>query len=640
MSSIYAPDLSGISWEYYFSTYQRTIFKYNQKVMFDVPVFQNERLEVIRLGVLPVTLVYGVDYIVYDDDIDYDAMSVCKNIDPNFNIPLLKSISIIINDAHSFKVQMKFNQLFADSINYTAINQNREIEVTPMLIANMVEQIAYLQQLIIDTAGSYSPQSVTVKLALLEDPNGASPDNLVIDEPHDIDTLNNRCLIRTVYGAFFKDSVIIKNGLTGVALVPDIDYMVLDLDMIRTKITSNESGVYQTIKVLKAMVGEVKVSYQAYGGVADVSSMRTIQDRIGIIEDYLSRTSYLTPKTLPADPSICGIRDKIQEMEGTMRLLLQNGLPNYGDVSSGHAVVKRITSQDTAAHWWSIATLYRVAGSADNVLADVFKFRFKSLISNLIFECDVVVNVNANSSNRLTVTCNNSNIPADTLAKYCPKLRIIDVSAGGVYSGIVLQLGMKLGTGILQETFDIEDMSGRESCWQLIPFSATATPPEDTAVLMPNGVSVFSYNDSVAHINEAVIPFKEGLNIITASTSIPLQLGNININTVGITENFDIVVQNVGTIDINNAKSFVITAIAEIGGANERKLEFIVPINSKDSLRKIWSGNTKVSTSEEVYQIEVKLWYSSTDSAYKIGYYVSTVNTQLTLNVVATKLVF
>lgn len=633
--SIFEPDLSGLNWDYYVSTYQRTVFQYAQKLLFEVPIFQNERLEVVRLsgGILQ----YGVDYIVYDDDKNIDAMSVCKNIDPAFDKVLLKSITILINPTTPFRVQVKFNQLFADSINYAQINQAQEIEVTPVLIANMVEQITYLQQMFIDKSGEYSTQSAVVKLALNEYPNGDNPENLIIDEPHDIDTLNNKCLIRPIYGAFFRDSVSLKNSLSGQELVGNVDYKIIDLDISRTKATANTSGVYRLIKVIKESVGEVKVSYRAYGGEADVASLRRIQDRMHVVEEYLGNTSYITPSTLPADPTIISVRNKLQEIEGTMRLLLQNGLPSYGDVSSGNAVVKKLTAQDTNLHWWTIGTLYRVDGSVDNILSDVFKFRLKSVMTQLMFECSVAVNVNGSTHDRISVVCNNSNIPADTLLRYAPKMRILEVSAGGVYSGVVLQLGMKLGT-ILQETIDIEDMSGRESCWKLVPFSNDSTPPEDTGVLMPNGVSIFSYGETAALVNEAAIPFREGINVLLAAANLPVQLGSISAGTIGVTSNTEMVVQTLNSLLLNAAQFIELSIMFNIGESTERLVKLIAPITTKDEVNGYWSGWITTSVGIEDYQISVIISDDGIDRTVRFD--VAASKLDITLNITAMKLLF
>lgn len=635
----YDPDLSGVNWSYYVTNYQRTIFKYNQKILFEVPVFQNDRLEIIRLGTVNQKLQVGSDYAVYEDDVDYDAISVCKNIDPNFSATLLKSVTLVVNVTSPFKIQAKFNQLFADVINYARINQAQEIEVTPVLIANMVEQISYLQQMILDQANSYSAQSSITKMALNEYPDGDNNENLITDELHDIDTINGKCLIRTIYGSFFKDSVIVKNELTDAVFIPGVDYQIIDLDISRTKVTANASGVYRIIKILKSFVGGVKVTYRAYGGEADVASIRMVQDRVKVIEEFLSRTSYITPSTIAADPTVVLIQNKLQELEGTMRLLLQNGLPSYGDVTTGTAVVKKITAQDSGLHWWTIATLYRVDGSVDDVIADVFRFRLKTMLSKMMFECIVAVNADGDADKRLDITCMNSNVPNNTLDKFCPKLRILEVNAGGVYSGIVLQLGMKLGSGILQETFDIEDMSGRESCWKLVAFSATSSPPEDTGVLMPNGQLTFTYGDATAKVDAQIIPLSSGLNVFIPELNLPLAVGNFSSNQVGTTANYDKVVDALGDVELSVVKAFSMTVIVDIGTNGQKTVEFIVPVTSRDETLKQWTGQSYINAVFGRYDMRVRIWIDANNKKY-VGFDVMSDNLTTTLNVTAVKLLF
>lgn len=637
--SIYTPDLTGLDWTYYVNNYQRTIFRYPQKVQFDIPIFENNRLVVTKLGTVNTVLTKGTEWVVQDDDIDYDAISVCKNIDPNFNGILLKSITLLTYVDTNFKIQVTFNQLFADSINYAAINRDQEIEVTPTLISNLVAQIAYLQQMVINFNSTFSEQSSVTKVALNEYPNGDNDDNLIIDELHDLDTLNGKNFIRPIYGSFFRDSVIIKNTLTNEAFALT-DFEVQDLDISRTKTTSNHSGVYRLINVSKEFVGQVKVTYRAYGGVADVASIRSIQSQLNIVESFLSGTSYITPSTLSADPTIVNILNKLQELDGTMRLLLKNGLPTYGDATTGTAVLKKMTAQDTNLHWWTIATLYRVDGSVDNVLADVFKFRLKSLVSNMMFECSVAVNVSGNTEKRLSVTCENSHVQNDILEKYCPKLRILEVNTGGIFSGVVLQLGMQLGAGILQETIDVEDMSGRESCWKLVAFDSNSTPAEDTGVLMPNGSAIFTYGDSSALIDEMIIPLKDGISIMNDSSNIPLALGSINGGTIQSTSDSDLIFQNLDEVNMESVQSFEIKATVDIGEASAFPVLLNIPVIAKNATTKFWSGYVRsLDLGFSQYNIGFSLFFG-TDSKYTVKFDIAASDQTRTLNVIDIKLKF
>ena len=643
MPSYYDIDKSGVDLAYYTTVYNRVIFKSPQKLKFDKPVFHNDMLEVIDIsGGVPTNLIEGTDWIVMPDDQHDDAIAYVKSIDSAFNGVLLKSITIIKPYNSDYKVQLKFNQLYSDNIDYARINQYQELEVTPTLIGNMLEQVHYLQQMVLNSSDVYSAQSSEVKV-LDEVPTGDDDTNLIVDEAHDINTIDGIAYIRTIYGAFFKDSVVIKNGNSGDALELGTHYEILEADLAKTNNTNNPSGVFMTIKITFDFVGEILVSYRAYGGATDVISVRKLHDRVLGVENFLSGNSFVTPHTLSADPAMMSINDKIQHLEGMMRLLLQNGLPSYGDVSTGTAVLKKLISPDAMLHWWSIATLYRVDGSSSDITADVFKFRIKSLHSGIMFECSVAVNVNDNSDSRISVTCDNDNIPANTLETITPKLRILEVKSGGQYSGVVLQLGMRLGVGILQETIDIEDMSGKESCWKVVPFTADSVNPEDTAVLMPDELTTYSYDTPNHLVDEAMIPFKSGLNILKVNSNIPLTLNALNdINVVDNTD-LDSMVQEVGDIDMSGVTGFKNSITVNIGDPSPVTVDLLIPLTKWDKMNRVWEGRSEISINDVKMIWICKLFFDVQAIAYKMSYTVLPVDTTIitdTFNVVSTKLVF
>ena len=640
----FTPDLTGVDIDYFVTTYRRTIFRYPQKLMFDVPVFRNTRLQGYMIMTTSVPLIEGTDYQIQPDDLDYDAMSVCRNIDPTFNKELLKSITIIspyvFGDDNDYIVQLAFQQLYVDQINYARINKDRQIDLTPTLLSNMVEQIDYLQQMILKSGGDYTPQSAEARF-LDECPAGNMDDHVIDGEIHTVNTLIGVKYINPVYGAFFRDSVVLTNPETSNDLVEDTDYEIIEADLTKTAISSNRSGVYRTIKIITDFVGTIKIKYRAYGGSTDIVGIRNISDRVKLVEEYLSLVSPITPKTLSADPTIISIHNKLQEMDGAMRLLLKNGLPSYGDVSTGTALLKKVVAADSLGHWWNIATLYRVEGSSDDILADVIKFRLKSLLSGMMFECAVAVNVSNQAANRITVSCIDSNMPADVLNKFTPRLRILEVKVGGLYSGVVLQFGMKLGMGILQETFDIEDMSGRESCWKLIPFSATSVPPEDTGVLMPNGTSIFATGEVNSVVNEAEIPFKDGLGLLLPNSNVPLEIDLFNSVLNPVTVEKNLIVQAVGDISLDKLISFDCKIIYDIAGAGSI-IDFIIPVTIRNKFDMVWYGTTEVVIGTDLYKVTCKLFYDENTSAYSIEFMVKELqlSTIRTLNLIELKLTF
>jgi hypothetical protein len=528
MPSYFQPDLSGIDSDYYKDTELRVVFRNTQVIEFDMPVFYNANLEIFEVGSPPVQLIENTDWTVQPSDIDFDSISRIKAIDDTFSHTLLKSVTITKPFISQYEIQLKFNQLYPNTIDYAPVDPNNQVELTPTLISNMTEQLAYLQQIVLGKVSSYTEESGTIKI-LEEDNDKLNPDNFISGELHDVNTVNNIDYIRPIYGAFFEDSVTIRNHLSGVPYVKDTDYDIIEADLLKTAKTSNTSGVYLTIRFKKPIVGTVEVDYHAYGNSTDIASMKGLYSRLETIEEFLSGGTFITPSNLRINPSIQRLNDKLQSLESNMRLLLQNGLPTYGDVSTGTAVLKKVSAIDSDLHWWSIATLYKVDGSDDFVKKDTFKFRLTSIHSDLMFECSVAVDVD--NINLTQVKCLNANIPVDTLQSTCPMLRLIYSNMGATYEGVVLQIGLKLQS--LQETFDIEDMSGRESCWKLVPFDVNSTPPEDTAVLLPDNTLVWATGDPEKRF---FIPFNVPIDISSdIDVSITTTIFGNNINNEELT---------------------------------------------------------------------------------------------------------
>ena len=287
----YQPDLTGEAPENYLDTYQRMIWKGSQKLEFTTPVFNNANLEVIAVGGTPTNLVLGTDFIIEPNDVHDDAIAFCKSIDDQFNLVLIKSLTIIRPFTGNYMVQCKFNQLFADDIQYTKLHTTSDtLEVTPNLVSNMVEQIDYLQQMVLNASEAYSVQSGFAKIIDV-DMTGTAPENLITDELHDINTANGIRFINTIYGPFFRNGLIVTNALTGLPLDED-DYQVLEVDLAKTHNCSDPLGVYRSIEILVPFVGQIAITYQAYGGSTDVISMDSLKDKLVVLETFLSENSF------------------------------------------------------------------------------------------------------------------------------------------------------------------------------------------------------------------------------------------------------------------------------------------------------------------------------------------------------------
>jgi hypothetical protein len=590
-------DISGSDPIYYVDTYNRVLYKSPQKLEFDVPVFVNSTFEIIDTGGgVPTNLVLNTDFIISPDDIDTDAIAFVKSIDITFDLILVKSITVVRPYVEDRRILCKFNQLHASNISYTNINTD-PVNITPELIGEMISEISYLQQMILATPDNNTIQSNGTRI-LDEYINGDNNANIITDELHTVNVIDDISRVRPVYGTFFKDSVTITN------LIGDIlEYEVLELDIERTERSTNTSGIYSIINIISPMVGDIKVSYRACGGVPDIISSRDMKDTIANIENYIVDTTFVTSGTMSNVPIITTVLNKIQQMENDMRLLLQNGLPSYGDVSTGTAVLKKLIAIDTNIHWWSIATLYRVEGSETDIIADVLKFRIKSLYADMMFECSVAVNTETSASNRMVVRCANENISDSLFEVSVPMLRLIEVTSGSGYSGVVLQLGMKLGAGILQETVDIEDMSGKESCWKMVPFVANSINPEDDNILMPDEVSTFVSGSNGHLVDSVVVPFNGGVNITTIGSTTNMTLDTTTPgNEVIVSPTLVDMVSMISIVDIDS-----ISIHAQVDNGVVTDIDMRLPVSSVDmSTGKVVCRNT-ISAGSDAYDVIVIL---------------------------------
>lgn len=519
MASIYTPDLSGVDPQYYVSTFMRTIFRDSQVIKFTIPVFVNDKLEVLDVSGDPVNLERGVEYRILDDNIDYDAMSRMKLIDNNFDGILIKSLVIEKPFTEDYNVQLKFNQLHPNDLNVSDIDDpDAEIEVTGTMLVNLFKETQYLAQVVANHTFDYTSTPAIVR-SLNIDLSGVNESNLIVEEEHDIDTINGINCILPSYGDFYKQGLIITkaNG----EVITDLTFQ--DLDLGKTSNSSGGGGVYRSVKYNGSYVGIVKVTYQAYGDSISPDDFKTVLSKISIMERFLTDNPFLTSSGLKGEPTISNLTNRLVSAEGTMRNLILGSTPNYVDQINNESYVKKCTAVDNESHWWSIAKLYRVSGNDSNIVADVFKFRLKTLNSKMMFEVAVSVNKGTSYTGDIfEITCLNSNLPKNTLYQVKPKLRLIETTQDG-YSGLVLQLGMKLQS--LQETVSIESFSGRESCWLFSKTFSTAVDPEDTDITMPSG-SVYTTDGIGVKSIEKHIPFKK-ICMTNTIFNLPLTTGEV-----------------------------------------------------------------------------------------------------------------
>ncbi len=498
MSSYYLPDLTGQNSAYARTGDIYTLYETNQKILFTpwAPIYATS-LVITTTDGTGTLLALNVDYVVNTDDIDTTTISRAKNGSPGFNKILLKSITIIRNtNLLPLQVAMAYQQFYLTTPTSPVATGSGEIDVTPDLLIDMLRRITAVEQTASMVPSVLSSSSAT-PLLLDYDINGILPANVISGEVHLVNTFGTNKVIRPIQGAFFKGSVSITAG--GNPLVQDTDYIVISIDIGRTKVTTDTSGIYNLILLTVGYAGSVTIGYHAVGGEVSVQDLTAVYGQTKAITDFLNTAGFVTSESLPDTTAFQNLVNIVNKVETQVRSLL-SGQPTYGDTTTGTTVPKQIRANDTNLHWWTIATLYQVAGSNSIVQADRISLHIQLSSQQYLADVDVAFDINNQNCPLTTEAHNVVYDPGfqlygliNALPSPVPMIRAIYNTTQNNVTGVILQIGLSLPG--LTDTLTIEDRSGVESCWLLnLNKGSVSSPilPSDDAVILPDGISAWS----------------------------------------------------------------------------------------------------------------------------------------------------
>lgn len=525
--SLLTPDLTGSNPLCKIENDHRYIILDNQTIEFHDSVFAKD-IEVYLLGTITKPLIKDTDWSITEADKDYEAMSAMRLREKTFTEILVKSITIIKPHVADYEISLSYQRLYPVASSIALQEYPDKVDFTPEAWYDALEMLKRHDLLLapIHDIHAISPHS---PILLEPDPNKELVANKIVGEIYTINVPNKIAVIHPANGAFFKDSVSIIRDDTKAELIEGEDYIVYGYDSAKTRLTSNKSGVYKFIGFEKPFVCDVIVSYHAYGGDPTLSDIKAHDETINNIIEYITNSQLLTSETVKNAPVITNIVNKLVALEENMRKLAQSGRPNYGDVTTGTSLLKKIAAPDQEFHWWTIAELYKVSGSPapDEVfISDTAVFSIQTLYTKFAFTAYINVNLD-NPVNVFDVKVPTSLYPLGyipyedyTNLEFItrPQFRIIWNANTVQGSGIYLQIGMQLKT-VATETIVVEDMSGHESCWKLIPEVDTAVLPEDTLITLPSGNHVWDKNNSDSRLSTYLIPLTEG-HIVWAGSEV------------------------------------------------------------------------------------------------------------------------
>lgn len=526
--SLITPDLTGTNINCKVTNDARMIITDDQVVQFHTSVFADS-IEMVLVGTATVPLVRDLDWYVSDSDIDYEAMSAMRLRDKTFTKILVKSITMIKTYVADYKINMSYQRLYPLQSSIALQNYPEKVDFNPQIWYEVLSAVKRHELLLAPISDIHAEGVIKQPMLLEPDPNQERSSNSIVDEVYSVNVPNKVAVIHPIHGAFFKDTLVIKR--TDVAEVDSLlkegsDYIVYGYDSYKTGNTYNPSGVYKFILFLQPFVCDVKISYHAYGGDPSLHDVKALTESINNLSTYILDSQLLTAETVANAPVVVNMLNKISSLEEEVRILSRQGKPNYGDATSGQTLLKKISAVDTDFHWWTIAELYKVTGTnTDEVfVSGTMKLNVETLLTKFHFTSYVSVNL-ASETDKIKVHCPISLCPLgyvpfedynglENIIR--PQFRIIWNENAVENSGIYLQIGMALKT-VATETIAIEDISGLESCWKLIPSPDEVVLPEDDLITLPSGNHIWSTENIDSRSESYLIPLVDG-NIIWAGT--------------------------------------------------------------------------------------------------------------------------
>lgn len=525
--SFLTPDLTGVDPLFKVDNHLHTIFKTPQVIEFGTTIFANSiELKIVGTtnSLTATTLVEGTDYVITDNDIDYNMMSAMKTYDSTFNKILCKSVTVYSPNALNYQINSVYQRLYPNQIK-TAFFGDTPLDYTPELLSGILQAILNLE---LRTSKVTNVTSLTDYSAILyeEDPDMTNPDNIVEDEVHELNSTTGKLYIHPIAGSFFESPVTVFQVNTASTLTKDVDYKIVGLDLHKTSLTSQTCGVYNYILFIKPIVGQVKITYHAFGGDPTIENIKELKVVLQNMLAYLNEAKFITDATLGATTVISSLTTRVTELEASVRRLLVQGKPTYGDATNNTAIIKKIhASGDNSLHWWNIATLYKVDGSDDIVTSDRMMLRLQTLYTKFMMDVVISVNLSNPSGNRFDVEILSDIYPkgyipfvdysgVDNLIR--PQFRAIWNNDTTVNSGIIIQFGMELKT-VATETLAIEDRSGSECCFILDKEVDDILSPNDDVVSLPNTNCVWDTANTNSMQESTLAPFHEG-HLVWAGT--------------------------------------------------------------------------------------------------------------------------
>jgi len=285
-------------------------------------------------------------------------------------------------------------------------------------------------------------------------------------------------------------------------LTPGVDYVITDVDIGRTAMTVNTSGVYRGIKFINQTAGVVFVSYHAFGGTANARDLRILHQEVTNARAILAEGGLITEDTLKDQLYLIGLNKRITKIESFHNFNCQ--------------VEHNISIDSAGFHWINVAQIYPTAYSGDEI-NDIGQFRVASALRRWNYEFIIDVDMERPNKSQVMMirtigTNQRSGSSVDDIARVVDHdtvaARLCWVKSGsdnGKASGIILQIGWNFDRykedeyTVSNDTITVTNKSGAGSSWELV------TDPEQLNFTSDGLIAVYYHNTYKATDDESVV---------------------------------------------------------------------------------------------------------------------------------------
>ena len=469
------------------------VFIDNQVLSFDEPVFAASIVVNQLTSGIPITLENSIDWQVRLSDQDTDAMSEGKLESNSFTSALVKSITMKKSTGGTpFTVSISYQSFIKP---YASTDDPNGPMITPILLRRMIQDINYL-------LNSHNPitsvlgDSLSGIHLLAEDITGLNNDNLIEEELHTVNVPSNKQVIRPACGSFFTNDLTLTQVTGNVSLVEGVDYRLIGPNLAKQAISQNSNKIFDYILIIRPIVGNVKITYRAFGGMIMPSDVNSLRDVLNSVVMFLSSSAMGISND---SPIIASLIQRIENLEELERHYLASAFT--------------IHPGDTSLHWYDIAYLYDTGWVDGNVsVADIGQFRIQALTTGWAYDFTIAGNVNRSTA-PLTVHVlagQDRNVQTDFVDysrltnRIVPQLRLI-WKTDGTTTGAILQLGIALrGSNSGEDVIKITNKSSSASRWKLFSYKYETVSAKDTTTTLPNGSTWVLATDS--HDTRVVTP--------------------------------------------------------------------------------------------------------------------------------------